>query len=161
MKLILEDTLSEQCPLPTPLKDKLGSVIFIAGLFLVSFVARAIFSPLMPQIEKDLGIGHREAGGFFLIISLGFLLVPFLIGWISSRYNHRRTSACISLAHDYCPVPVRFRQGHLASKDIHVHTWCRLRSASAACHGDNCRGSTEIGLGQSSQHSSERWACSD
>lgn len=75
--------------MPSRLGEKLGLVVFLAWLFFLSFIGRTIFSPLMPAIEQDMNIGHSQAGRLFLMISLGYLAIPFISGWLSSRFNHR------------------------------------------------------------------------
>jgi len=45
----------------------------------------------MPTIEKDLGIGHGEAGALFLLISLGYFATLMGSGFFSSRLTHRKT----------------------------------------------------------------------
>jgi len=45
----------------------------------------------MPTIEKDLGIGHGQAGALFLLISLGYCAALMGSGFFSSRLTHRKT----------------------------------------------------------------------
>jgi NNP family nitrate/nitrite transporter-like MFS transporter len=54
-------------------------------------MARIILAPLMPTVEKDLSIGHGEAGSLFLLISVGFFPVLLGSGYFSSRLTHRKT----------------------------------------------------------------------
>ncbi|MBN1828993.1 MAG: MFS transporter [Deltaproteobacteria bacterium] len=61
----------------------------LTGIFLLNFLARIILSPLLPSIEQDLGIGHGEAGRFFLYISIGYCLGLFGSGFLSSKFSHR------------------------------------------------------------------------
>jgi len=79
------------CPMPESFRDKIGITIFLAWLFYLGFVSRVIFAPLMPEIERELGIGHGEAGTMFLLMSFGYLLAPVCSGFISSRINHLGT----------------------------------------------------------------------
>ena len=51
--------------------SSLGPLLSLAGIFFLNFFSRIALSPLLPTIEKDLGVGHGEAGSFFLLISLG------------------------------------------------------------------------------------------
>jgi NNP family nitrate/nitrite transporter-like MFS transporter len=76
----------------------MGPLLFLVGIFFLNFLARIILSPLMPTIEKDLKIGHDEAGSLFLIISLGYYIMLLGSGFISSRINHRKTIILSSLA---------------------------------------------------------------
>lgn len=87
----MQDIGIDDCPLPEPLKAKLGLTIFLAWLYFLGFISRMIFAPLMPAIEADFGIDHSQAGSLFFMLSLGSMLAPLLAGLISSRVNHRGT----------------------------------------------------------------------
>jgi NNP family nitrate/nitrite transporter-like MFS transporter len=69
----------------------LTPLLMLLAIFYLSFVARIILAPLLPLIEKDLGIGHGEAGSFFLFIASGYAVGLFLSGFVSAWLNHRRT----------------------------------------------------------------------
>jgi NNP family nitrate/nitrite transporter-like MFS transporter len=45
----------------------------------------------MPNIERDLGLTHGEAGTLFLLLSVGYFITLLASGFISSRLLHRRT----------------------------------------------------------------------
>jgi len=49
-------------------------VVFLVVIFFINFIARVILSPLLPTIEKELGISHGEAGSFFFLISAGYVI---------------------------------------------------------------------------------------
>ena len=53
---------------------------------------------MLPTVEKDLNIGHGEAGSLFFIISLGYCPMLLGSGFVSTRLNHRRTIILSSLA---------------------------------------------------------------
>jgi NNP family nitrate/nitrite transporter-like MFS transporter len=76
----------------------MGPLLFLVGIFFLNFLARVILSPLMPTVEKDLKIGHDEAGSLFLLISLGYCVGLLASGFISSRLSHRRTIFLSSIA---------------------------------------------------------------
>ena len=57
-----------------------------------------MLAPLMPIIEKDLGVGHGEAGSLFLLISAGYFISLLGAGFLSSRLTHRRTVILSSTA---------------------------------------------------------------
>jgi NNP family nitrate/nitrite transporter-like MFS transporter len=80
------------------LLSQTGPLLFLVGIFLINFLSRIVLSPLMPAIEKDLKIGHDEAGALFLILSLGYCVMLFGSGFVSSRFNHRRTIILSSVA---------------------------------------------------------------
>jgi len=76
----------------------MAPLLFLTGIFLLNFLSRIILAPLMPTVEKDLNIGHGEAGSLFFIISLGYCPMLLGSGFVSSRLNHRRTIILSSLA---------------------------------------------------------------
>ena len=73
------------------LSSVIGSLLLMTGICVLNFMSRVIFSPLMPTIEHDLGIGHGEAGSLFLLISAGYFVALVGSGFISSRFTHRKT----------------------------------------------------------------------
>jgi NNP family nitrate/nitrite transporter-like MFS transporter len=75
----------------TSFRAALGPVLLLTGIFFMNFTARVIMAPLMPTIEKDLGIGHSQAGSLFLVTSAGYFLSLLCAGFLSSRLTHRRT----------------------------------------------------------------------
>jgi NNP family nitrate/nitrite transporter-like MFS transporter len=66
-------------------------LLFLVGIFFLNFVSRIILSPLLPTIERDLKIGHEEAGSFFFVISFGYCIMLLGSSFVSSRLSHRRT----------------------------------------------------------------------
>lgn len=87
----MEDIGVTDCPMPEPFREKIGITLSIAWLFFLGFVTRIIFAPLMPAIEQDLDITHAQAGGLFLMMSVGYLIAPLCSGFVSSKLNHRGT----------------------------------------------------------------------
>lgn len=75
-----------------------GPLLFLVGIFFLNILSRVILSPLMPAVEKDLKVGHDEAGSFFFLISLGYCIMLLVSGFVSSRLNHRRTIILSSMA---------------------------------------------------------------
>jgi len=80
------------------LVSQLSPILFLTGIFFLNFLSRIVLSPLMPVIEKDLKIGHGEAGSFFLLISAGYCLMLLASGFVSSRLNHRRSIILSSMS---------------------------------------------------------------
>jgi len=76
---------------PAPFRLQLGPILFLTGIFFLNFIARIILAPLMPTIEKDLEVGHGEAGSLFLLISSGYFISLLGAGLLSSHLTHRRT----------------------------------------------------------------------
>ena len=75
----------------TSLRSELVPLLLLTGIFFLNFIARIILAPLMPTIEKDLGIGHSEAGSLFLLISSGYFISLLGAGVLSSHLTHRKT----------------------------------------------------------------------
>ena len=69
----------------------MAPLLFLVMIFFLNFVSRIILAPLLPTIEKDLKIGHEEAGSFFFVISLGYCIMLLGSSFVSSRLNHRGT----------------------------------------------------------------------
>jgi NNP family nitrate/nitrite transporter-like MFS transporter len=78
--------------------SQMGPLLFVVGIYYLHFLARIILSPLMPTVERDLKIGHDEAGSLFLLISLGYCLGLLASGFVSSRLSHRKTILLSSVA---------------------------------------------------------------
>ena len=83
--------IDKECPIPEPFKENLGRILFLAGLFFLTFIGRFIFAPLMPAIEQELSISHVQAGSLFLTMSLGFFVAQICSGFLSSRIKHKGT----------------------------------------------------------------------
>ena len=79
-------------------RSQIGPLVFLVGIFFLNFLARVILSPLMPAVEKDLKIGHGQAGSLFFLISLGYCGGLLTSGFISSRLSHRKTIFLSSIA---------------------------------------------------------------
>ena len=71
--------------------SQLPPIFFLVEIFFLNFMSRIILSPLLPTVEKDLKIGHEEAGSLFFLISFGYCIMLFGSSFVSSRLNHRRT----------------------------------------------------------------------
>jgi MFS transporter, NNP family, nitrate/nitrite transporter len=71
-------------------RASLGSLLFLAAIFLVNFLSRIIFGPLLVVMEQDLRLGHQEAGGLFLIITTGYSLSLLGSGYLANLLSHRR-----------------------------------------------------------------------
>ena len=66
-----------------PFKIRLPAIALLAGIFLFNFLARFVWGPLLPAIEKDLGISHTAAGSLFIFISIGYFIGVFSSGYLS------------------------------------------------------------------------------
>ena len=68
-----------------------GPMLFLALIFFTNFASRIILAPLLPTIERDLGVSHSQAGSFFLLISVGYFTALLGSGFVSARLTHRGT----------------------------------------------------------------------
>ncbi len=78
--------------------SQLGPLLFLTGLFFLTFIGRIIFSPLMPTIEGDLGLTHADAGTLFLMMSLGYFVSLIGSGFLSCRIGHKKTIVISAVA---------------------------------------------------------------
>ncbi len=69
----------------------LSLLCFLTGIFYLNFTARVTFSPLLPLLERDLSLGHGEAGSLFLLVQLGYCGGLLGSGFVASWLDHRRT----------------------------------------------------------------------
>jgi NNP family nitrate/nitrite transporter-like MFS transporter len=74
----------------TPFRQQLAPIYLLVLIFLLNFIARIIFSPILPTIEKELNISHARAGSLFFIISAGYLMGLLGSGFLVSRSTHKR-----------------------------------------------------------------------
>lgn len=81
--------MAKQCPTPQPLRNVLGTTLFLTGLFLLTFLARFVFPPLFPAIAEEIGLTSGQAGSLFLLAAVGSVVGSAAAGLISSRINHR------------------------------------------------------------------------
>jgi NNP family nitrate/nitrite transporter-like MFS transporter len=88
----------EGMPNEAPFRSYLPFLLYLTGIFFLNFIARVILAPLVPSIEKDLGIGHGEAGSLFFFLSLGYFVGLLGSGVVSSRFTHRWTIILSSIA---------------------------------------------------------------
>ncbi|MFW5747700.1 MAG: MFS transporter [bacterium] len=65
------------------------SVFILSGVLFTNLFSRAIFSPLLIQLKRDLALSNAQAGRMFLFIYIGFGVSLFLSGMAASRINHR------------------------------------------------------------------------
>ncbi len=72
-------------------REAAPQLALLALVFFFVFTARISFSPLLPSIEKDLGLSHARSTSFFLFLSLGYGAASLLSGLLSARIGHRGT----------------------------------------------------------------------
>lgn len=66
-------------------------VFLLTGIFFFIFLSRLILAPFLPDIEKEFGVSHTEAGSLFLFLSLGISLSLLLSGFVAQRLMYRNT----------------------------------------------------------------------
>jgi NNP family nitrate/nitrite transporter-like MFS transporter len=74
-----------------PVSSPVASLLFLTSLFFLNFISRIVLAPLLPIVERDLGVSHIEAGSLFLLISLGYFVSLLCSGFLSSKITHRHT----------------------------------------------------------------------
>ena len=67
----------------------LMSMLVVAVFF--SMAARAIFSPLMPMLQKEMGVTLSLAGTFFLLLSISYAVAMLFCGFLAARIGHGKT----------------------------------------------------------------------
>ena len=76
-----------------------GPVVgFIVAIFFMNMLSRLGLAPLMPHIERDLPLSHAEAGGLFLLLSMGYGVGLFSSPFLSARFRHRQMIVGSSVA---------------------------------------------------------------
>jgi NNP family nitrate/nitrite transporter-like MFS transporter len=78
--------------------SQLGPLLTLTSIFFFNFVSRITPAPLIPRIEKELNLSHADAGTLFFMISLGYFITLIGSGFVSSRFNHKRTIAIANTA---------------------------------------------------------------
>ncbi len=98
----------KDCPVPESFRSMLWNILLLAVLYFLAFIARFIFSPLMPVIESEMGITHAQAGTLFLVMSIGFFVGQVFSGFLASRVNHRRSLALSTLGIGVALLSINF-----------------------------------------------------
>jgi NNP family nitrate/nitrite transporter-like MFS transporter len=93
-------------------RSQIGPILLLAAIFLLNFLSRVILAPLLPNIERDLGVGHGQAGSLFLLISLGYFISLLASGFVASRLMHYRTIILSSSAIGLALVTISFSDSH-------------------------------------------------
>lgn len=76
---------------PASLRRRRGALLFLVGIFFANILARFALTPMMPILERELGLGHDEAGSLVFTLSLGYSFLLLGSGFISSRLTHKGT----------------------------------------------------------------------
>ncbi|MBW2708961.1 MAG: MFS transporter [Deltaproteobacteria bacterium] len=76
----------------------LGPILLLTSVFFLNFISRIIFAPLLPSVQKDLGLAHVEAASIFLFISMGYAVSLLGSGFVSKRLEHKKTIVLAAIA---------------------------------------------------------------
>ncbi len=83
---------------PPYFRSKLPWILFLTSLFLLNFLARVLFSPLLPILEEELKIGHAAAASLFIYLSCGYFAALLGSSFLSARLPHRLILAGSAIA---------------------------------------------------------------
>ncbi len=71
--------------------NKQIGVLFIVWLaFLLSFVDRLTWPPIMPMAMKELGISAKQAGSYMTVFYTGYVLTQLPGGLLTDRFGYRK-----------------------------------------------------------------------
>ena len=65
-------------------------LLFFWFVWFMTFVARAIFSPVLPIVEDEFAVSHSQAASIFTVTGLGYALSLFFSGTYASLLGPRR-----------------------------------------------------------------------
>jgi NNP family nitrate/nitrite transporter-like MFS transporter len=74
-----------------PFRSALPHLLLLTSIFFLNFIARVVFSPLLPEIVESLGLDHGAAGSFFLFISMGYFISILLSTKVAEYLGHKNT----------------------------------------------------------------------
>ena len=75
---------------PYKFKSALPYLFLIATIYMLFFMSRMIFSPLLIAIQSEMGFSHSQAGKLFLYISIGAASGLISNGFISKKLLHKQ-----------------------------------------------------------------------
>jgi len=70
---------------------------FLTGIFYLNFLSRIIIAPLLPFLERSMGLSHAQSSSFFMLLSSGYFLAIIGSGFVSARIGHRNTISLSAL----------------------------------------------------------------
>lgn len=89
----------------------IAPLLLLTSIFFVNFISRILQAPLMPEIEKELGLSHAAAGSLFLSLSSGYFITLIGSGFFTARLKHRGTIILSVLALSLALIATSFSQG--------------------------------------------------
>lgn len=94
----MKESSSSDVPGSTARPVLMMSMLVVAVFF--SMASRAIFSPLMPSLQSEMGVTLSTAGSLFLLVSISYAPAMLFSGFLAARIGHGNTIvaslACIS-----------------------------------------------------------------
>lgn len=67
-----------------------GVLFVVWSAFLLSFVDRLTWPPIIPLASKDLGITAAQAGGYMTAFYIGYVITQLPGGYLTDRFGYRR-----------------------------------------------------------------------
>lgn len=68
----------------------LGPVLLLTFIFFIHFVTRQVAGPLLPAMERELGLSHFQSGLFILFMGIGFFISQIGAAFLAGRWGYRR-----------------------------------------------------------------------
>ena len=72
-----------------PFRGVLPYVILVSLMFLLNYLDRAMFGPLLPELEREFGITHSSSTRLLMFMSIGYSASMFFSGFSSSKIRPR------------------------------------------------------------------------
>lgn len=69
--------------------DQVGAALILVTVFLMNFLSRWIYSPLLLPIRDDLGFSLGQMGSLFLFVTVGYATAVLFSGYFARRFMHR------------------------------------------------------------------------
>jgi NNP family nitrate/nitrite transporter-like MFS transporter len=69
--------------------DRIGAALVLVAVFLMNFLSRWIYSPLLLPMREDLGLELGQMGSLFLFITVGYATAVLFSGYFAERFLHR------------------------------------------------------------------------
>ena len=71
-------------------KMQIGVLVIVWAAFLMTFLGRLAWPPIMPVAAKDLGISSKEAGSFMTAFYIGYVVTQLPGGLLTDRFGYRK-----------------------------------------------------------------------
>ena len=67
-----------------------GVLFVVWSAFLLSFVDRLTWPPIIPLASRDLGISAAQAGGYMTAFYIGYVMTQLPGGYLTDRFGYRK-----------------------------------------------------------------------